>query len=296
MFWDGERWLPDQPRVVRAPRPPRPASRKRRRDWMATGVMALALIGLVVPIVSVSAVGGSGRTLLAKWSAASDISVLQESSSRLAYKGTWFTAYYPDYLKGAARSTDTAGSSVALGFRGAGISWIGPMGPTRGTAKVYVDGNLAATVNLYATQFRPTRVLYRKLWDTPASHRIRVVSMGTPGHPTVAVDAFVVRATTGASTQPVDDSGIRSARLRLTTPPRARSPVRRPPRRPIPRSSRRSTRPHRPRRRPRRRQRPRLCRRQRRSPPRHRPPCPRPRRRRSRRRPRPSGLPRRPRP
>ena len=43
------------------------------------------------------------------------------------------------------------------------------MGPTRGSAKVYVDGKLAATVSLYATAFRPTRVLFKKRGTRPAS-------------------------------------------------------------------------------------------------------------------------------
>ena len=207
MIWDEERWLPDQPRAVQAPRAPRPKSRRRRRDWLASGVMVVAMIGLVIPIMSVSAGTGNGRALLARWSAASDVSVQQESSDRLAYRGDWFTAFYPDYLKGQARSTDMAGASVGLKFRGAGVSWIGPIGPTRGSAKVFVDGKLADTVSLYASAFRPTRVLFKKRWDQPGSHRIRVVAIGTAGHPTVAVDAFVIRATTGDQSDPIDDLG-----------------------------------------------------------------------------------------
>ena len=87
--------------------------------------MVVAMIGLVIPIMSVSAGTGNGRALLARWSAASDVSVQQESSDRLAYKGDWFTAFYPDYL-GQARSTDMAGASVGLKFRGAGVPGSGP--------------------------------------------------------------------------------------------------------------------------------------------------------------------------
>ena len=207
MFWDGERWLPDQPRVVKTPSKLRPALRTRPRGWLASGVAVVAIIGLVIPIVTVSAAGGDGRTLLAKWSAAADVSVQQESSDRLTYRGTWFTAFYPDYLSGKARATDTAGASVGMVFNGAAVSWIGPMGPTRGSAKVYIDGKLTATVSSFSTAFRPTRVLYRKAWDKAGTHRIRVVADGTPGHPTIAVDAFIVRSDTNDDSGPVDDTG-----------------------------------------------------------------------------------------
>ena len=40
MFWDGERWLPERPPAVSAARP---QPRRRHRDWLATGVMMLAL-------------------------------------------------------------------------------------------------------------------------------------------------------------------------------------------------------------------------------------------------------------
>ena len=139
MFWDGERWLPDEPLPAKAsPRQPR----RRHRDWLATGVMIVALVGLMVPLMAVSAATNSGRTLISNWSQSHDIKVQQESSSRLDYQGEWFTAYYSDYLAGKVRSTDRAGASVRLKFKGAAVSWIGPTGPTRGSAKVFIDGKL----------------------------------------------------------------------------------------------------------------------------------------------------------
>ena len=115
MFWDGERWLPDQPPPAK---PPRTQPRRRHRDWLATGVMVVALVGLLVPLMGVSAATNAGRTLIANWSAASDVKVQQESSSRLDYEGDWFTAYYPDYLAARpARPTRRAPAS-ACGSRG----------------------------------------------------------------------------------------------------------------------------------------------------------------------------------
>jgi hypothetical protein len=55
MFWDGERWIDE-----RAPAPaPRP-TRRRGRDWLATGIMIVGIAALAVPFIALS--GTSGAT------------------------------------------------------------------------------------------------------------------------------------------------------------------------------------------------------------------------------------------
>ncbi|MEW6224328.1 MAG: hypothetical protein AB1627_06835, partial [Chloroflexota bacterium] len=116
-------------------------------------------------------------------------------------------AYYPNYLGGKVRAADAQGAKASLKFTGAAVSWIGPVGPTRGKAKVYIDNDLVTTVNTWASSFRPTRVLFKRSWDTVGTHRITIVTSGTDGHPTVALDAFLVRLDTGVEVDPVDDAG-----------------------------------------------------------------------------------------
>ena len=60
----------------------------------------------------------------------------------IAYRGTWNTAANPAFLGGQASTSGIRQSSATLKFRGAAVSWVGPMGPTRGSASVYVDGKL----------------------------------------------------------------------------------------------------------------------------------------------------------
>ena len=76
-------------------------------------------------------------------------------------------------------------------FNGSRVSWIGPTGPTRGKAKVYIDGNLKATVDLYSAKFRASTVLFA-LAIPDGNHRISVVALGTSNRPVVAIDAFKV--------------------------------------------------------------------------------------------------------
>ena len=202
MFWDGLRWVDQRP----APRP-QPAQSGRFRDKASTIVMALVIASLAIPFAGAAAAPPSARTLLATWSAESDVAVYQEGHRKISYRGDWDAAYYSSYLGGKARATDDVGASARLEFKGAAVSWVGPVGPTRGKARVWVDGVLVRTVSTYASSFRPTRVLFKMSWDRVGRHRIAVVSMGTDGHPTLAVEALHVRHHTGVDTDPVDDAG-----------------------------------------------------------------------------------------
>ena len=56
---------------------------------------------------------------------------------------------------------------------------------------MFVDGVLKATVNLSATTSTARAQVYVFNWATSGSHTIKVVVVGTAGHPRVDIDAFV---------------------------------------------------------------------------------------------------------
>jgi hypothetical protein len=102
MFWDGERWLPDDGRPHAQPQP---HAGRRVRDWLATGLIVLLVACLVVPFAGALAARPSARARLAEWSQTSEVKVYQEGSRAITYRGSWALAYYPEYL-GGARATD----------------------------------------------------------------------------------------------------------------------------------------------------------------------------------------------
>jgi hypothetical protein len=57
---------------------------------------------------------------------------------------------------------------------------------------VYVDGHAVAVVHLRAATPIQRRVVFTRTWATGGTHTIRVVALGTPSHPVVSVDAFLV--------------------------------------------------------------------------------------------------------
>ena len=65
-------------------------------------------------------------------------------------------------------------------------------GPGMGTAKVYLDGVLKATIDLSASVETKRSLVYRFHWSSLGTRQIRIVVQGTAGHPTITVDGFVV--------------------------------------------------------------------------------------------------------
>jgi hypothetical protein len=83
------------------------------------------------------------------------------------------------------------------------------MGPTRGKAKIYVNGTYRKTVDLYSSTFVASRVLYSATFSTDATRTLKIVVLGTRGRPVVAIDAFTIRrtVTTTSTTPPPTTTG-----------------------------------------------------------------------------------------
>jgi hypothetical protein len=118
--------------------------------------------------------------------------VQQAPSALVRYSGAWRTASAPGFLAGSARYAVAAGSSVAVTTSARSIAVVATRGPGRGDIRVYVDGTLAATVNLEAPVLQYRYVAYVRAWSSVGRHVLRVVVAGTPGRPRVDADAFEV--------------------------------------------------------------------------------------------------------
>ena len=121
-----------------------------------------------------------------------DAKRFSESSRLASYTGSWKTASHHGYAGDKVRYATRAGASVTFEFTGKSIRVYGPLGPTRGKAKVYVDGVYAKTVNLYRRGFDARARFFQWSWSSSGSHTISIVVQGTKGHPMVAIDEFAV--------------------------------------------------------------------------------------------------------
>lgn len=118
--------------------------------------------------------------------------VYDQSSRDIHYSGGWGKAEFAKYNGGVVRYAIESGATAWFSFQGTSITWIGPMGPTRGQAKVYIDEELAGTVDVYARHFRARAQLFTKTFDRVGTHTITIEVVGTSGRETIALDEFVV--------------------------------------------------------------------------------------------------------
>ena len=115
----------------------------------------------------------------------------QQSATSIAYTGTWRTASSSSASGGSVRYATGAGASATYRFTGSSVGWVAARGPGRGSARVYVDGVYAATINLAASTGQSRSIVFARNWRVNAPHTLRIVVVGTAGHPRVDVDAFV---------------------------------------------------------------------------------------------------------
>lgn len=115
-----------------------------------------------------------------------------ESSTAMHYSGTWALSNSTKYIGGKARISSTRNSSVSLNFRGNRVGWYSRLGPTNGTAKVYIDGTFYKSVSLFASTEVDRKLVFTKNWTPVGNHSIRIVVAGTSGHPKIVVDQIFV--------------------------------------------------------------------------------------------------------
>jgi hypothetical protein len=118
--------------------------------------------------------------------------VVSDRSRSIVYRGTWRTARHAGYNGDRVRYATGRGASATLTFTGRRVVWYGPTGPTRGKARVYVDGKAVRTVDLRRRSFDPRAALYSTRWSKSGRHTLRIVVLGTTGRPMVAIDDFAI--------------------------------------------------------------------------------------------------------
>jgi Predicted glycosyl hydrolase len=139
----------------------------------------------------VGATDAAGNAAVPVDSPAVTFSKTENSASAIRYSSGWRRVSTSSASGGSMTSSSTKGSSATFRFTGAGIAILGPVGPTRGIARVYIDDVLAGSLNAYSSVAGSRRVLYSKLVESGA-HTVRIVLAGPTSHPRVDLDAFVV--------------------------------------------------------------------------------------------------------
>ncbi len=118
--------------------------------------------------------------------------IVQQSTAIRTWSTAWRSTSSSVWSGGSARYSKTARTSASYTFTAKRVALVMAKGPTRGKVKVYVNGAYVTTLNLYASPATTYRVvIWQKAWSTSARRTVKLVVVGTAGHPRVDVDAFV---------------------------------------------------------------------------------------------------------
>ena len=100
------------------------------------------------------------------------------------------------------RTRPEAGATATFTFTGKRVTWYGPVGPTRGKAKVSIDGTYVRTVDLHASGFTARKAVFTTSWSTAGAHTLTITRSS-------ARPAIRTSRSTGSPSRP-DRRGARS--------------------------------------------------------------------------------------
>jgi hypothetical protein len=140
----------------------------------------------------VAAVDRAGNTSPFVAGPAFRVGVTQERSRAIRYSRGWVLATSAAYWGGHARNTRTSRASATFTFTGRNVAWVASMNRHRGRARVFVDGHLVTTVNLFSATSRSRQIVFSRAWTRSSTHRVRIVGLATARHPIVTLDAMIV--------------------------------------------------------------------------------------------------------
>jgi hypothetical protein len=112
--------------------------------------------------------------------------LFQETAA--TYISTWTSVALAGALGGHVKYASTHGSVASFTCTCSSLSWIGPKGPTRGTARVYIDGVYVAILSEKNATTLAAQGIYARTWGTVGVHRIDISVVGVGR---VDVDGFL---------------------------------------------------------------------------------------------------------
>ena len=127
------------------------------------------------------------------WHAGATIkaALTQQTSSAVHFSGPSKTTSFSPYSGGSERYLAAAGASASYTTTARSLSFVTTVSSIRGSAQVYIDGVLQATLDLNDPTTTYRFAAFSKSWSSVGTHTIRIVSVGSPVA-RVDIDAFAV--------------------------------------------------------------------------------------------------------
>jgi len=113
----------------------------------------------------------------------------QNSSSSIHYTGTWTTSSSSSASGGSQRSSTSTGARARITTSTRDIAWLATRTTTSGSAQVWVDGILAATINLRSSKTLYRQLVFSRHFTTLGTHTFEVRPAGGGR---IYLDAFLL--------------------------------------------------------------------------------------------------------
>jgi subtilisin family serine protease len=120
------------------------------------------------------------------------LGVVDDSSTSMRWSSGWFRYTTSAAYAGTTRYSMSRGAWMRVSKTAKILAFVAPVGPTRGSASIYVNGVYQATVSLYSSTSAGRRVLWVKDFGVDGAKTIEIRVAGTSGRPRVDVDAILV--------------------------------------------------------------------------------------------------------
>ena len=104
------------------------------------------------------------------------ITVDDEQAMAIKYAGSWSRITAAGAFGGHVKRASSTNATATLTFAGQNISVIGPVGPGLGSASIYLDGKLIATVSEAAGSSATRQRVFRHAWSTAGKHTLKIVA------------------------------------------------------------------------------------------------------------------------
>lgn len=148
----------------------------------------------VGPLLELRVRAAAGDSAATHWATGEPftLALVEEAAAGLDPPSAWAPASNPGYSRRTLLYAERPGATITFSVVGRGVALRVPVGPTRGQARVRIDGGPAIMIDEYARHFSPAVILLVARWDAPGRHEVAIEVVGTAGRETVSVDALVV--------------------------------------------------------------------------------------------------------
>jgi hypothetical protein len=115
-----------------------------------------------------------------------------DTTPAVSVTGLWHPSSSASFLGGSSRYSTAKGASATYHFTGRAFAFETYTATNRGSVNMYVDGVFRGTVSTYSTVAKRLQLVFSRAWTTSGAHTVKLVVVGTVGHPRVDVDGFVI--------------------------------------------------------------------------------------------------------